>query len=263
MARRRTEQDQGPFRADQLREGDEYELSRGHPIWCAPQGQRGSQANLAGGEVVDTDADVESAGLDPGFSPEPGTLRAPDVAVGNLRNEPGWGKGAPLLALEYADTGRDEAELQRKIQDLLEARTRVIWVARLVGPRRVEVYEPGQPLRVMVSGEELRAPGILRNPVPVDALFERKVAHEIVLRNLLQRRGYESLDQVRAEGEAEGKAEGEAKGKADALLAVFALRGLAVTEEQRGGVLACRDLRALDRWIARALTAASVAEALA
>ena len=26
----------GPFRADQLRDGDRYELSNGHPIYCAP-----------------------------------------------------------------------------------------------------------------------------------------------------------------------------------------------------------------------------------
>jgi len=26
----------GPFRADQLRPGDRYELSNGHPIYCAP-----------------------------------------------------------------------------------------------------------------------------------------------------------------------------------------------------------------------------------
>lgn len=28
----------GPFRADQLKEGDRYELSGGHPIYCAPVG---------------------------------------------------------------------------------------------------------------------------------------------------------------------------------------------------------------------------------
>ncbi len=27
---------QGPFRAEHLRDGDRYELSNGHPIYCAP-----------------------------------------------------------------------------------------------------------------------------------------------------------------------------------------------------------------------------------
>ncbi|MBI5480757.1 MAG: Uma2 family endonuclease [Deltaproteobacteria bacterium] len=270
MARRRTERDTGPFRADQLREGDEYELSHGHPVWCAPQGGRGSRANGAGAEVLGTDPEVESAGVDVGFSPEPGTLRAPDVAVGNVPDAPGWVRGVPLLALEYADTGQDEAGLQRKIQDLLDGGTRVVWVARLVGERRVEVYAPERSMRVMRSGEELLAPGILRNPVPVDALFDRKVAHELVLRNLLQRRGYESLDQVRTEGEAKGRVEGEAKGRiegeargrAEDLLAILEARGLPLSEEQRARILASTDRATLSRWVRQAVTAPSVEEAL-
>ncbi|HEY3355295.1 MAG TPA: Uma2 family endonuclease [Polyangia bacterium] len=261
MARARKYEDRsarGPFRADQLHEGDRYELSRGHPVYCEPAGGRGAGTNLAGGEVLDTDPDVDSAGVDAGFSPAPDLLRAPDVAVGNVPNEPGWIKGAPLLALEYADTGQDEGKLQQKICDLMEAGTKHVWVARLMGQRRVEVYEPGRELRVAVSGEALAAPGILRNPVPVDALFDRKLAHELVLRNLLQRRGYESLEHLRAEGEAKGRTEG----RAEALLAIFAARQFAVTDEERGRVLACRDLGLLERWITRAVTAASVAEAL-
>ncbi|HEY3355925.1 MAG TPA: Uma2 family endonuclease [Polyangia bacterium] len=251
MARHRRSGDKGPFRAEQLREGDEYELSRGYPRWAAPQGGRGSQANLVGGAVVDSDPDVDAAGVDTGFSPEPATLRAPDVAVGNVPSEPGWVGGAPQLALEYADTGQDEAKLQEKIQDLLEAGTRVVWVARLVGPRRVEVYTAGAPVHVVSPGEELRAPGILRNAVPVDALFDRVAAHETVLRNLLQRRGYASLDAVRAEGEAR------------ALLGLLAARGLAVTEAQRQRITGCTDPATLERWVARAVTAATVDEALA
>ena len=30
--------EQGPFHADQLRDGDRYELSQGHPLYCAPAG---------------------------------------------------------------------------------------------------------------------------------------------------------------------------------------------------------------------------------
>jgi hypothetical protein len=43
----------------------------------------------------------------------------------------------------------------------------------------------------------LTAPGILRNPVAVRALYDRDAAHEAVLRNLLQRHGYQDLDAVR------------------------------------------------------------------
>lgn len=33
----------------------------------------------------------------------------------------------------------------------------------------------------------------------MEALFDRNVAHEVAFRNLLQRRGYSGLDDVRAE----------------------------------------------------------------
>jgi hypothetical protein len=52
-------------------------------------------------------------------------------------------------------------------------------------------------------------------------------------------------------------------GEARALLAFLDARGLAVTSEQRDAILACHDLERLERWIARAATAQSVAEVFA
>jgi hypothetical protein len=126
-------------------------------------------------------------------------LRAPDVAVGGLNDEPGWGQTAPPLCVEYADRGQDEAELQKKIVELLRCGTQHVWVVRLTGPRRVEVYEPGKPMHAATPGDVLAAPGILKNAVPVDALYDRDAAHRHTLRNLLQREGYGDLDAVRDE----------------------------------------------------------------
>src|SRR5579864_5795900 len=126
----------GPFRADQIKEGSRYELSDGNPIYCMPSGRRGGRSNLVGGGVLETDPAVRSAGVDVGFTAGPSNLRAPDVAVGDMADEPGWAPGAPPLAVEYADTGQDEAELQKKIGELLAAGTKWIWVVRLTGPRR-------------------------------------------------------------------------------------------------------------------------------
>jgi len=108
------------------------------------------------------------------------------------------------LAVEYADTGQDEQDLQAKIRTLLGAGTRYVWVVRLTGPRRVEVYEPHAPHHLAHPGQHLEAPGILDNPVPVEALYDPNAAHEIALRNLLQRRGYAHLDAVRKEGREAG-----------------------------------------------------------
>ncbi|MEP7010936.1 MAG: Uma2 family endonuclease [Acidobacteriota bacterium] len=235
--------DHGPFHADQLRQGDRYELSAGHAIWCSPTGGRGARASLIGGTVLASDPDVTSAGLDAGFSPTPDSLRAPDVSVGNVPDQPGWIQGVPQLAVEYADVGQDETDLAVKIRELLAAGTRWVWVVRLVGPRRVEVHAAGQSMRLANPGEELRAPGVLRNPVAVEALYEPQAGLDATLRNLLQRQGFDSLEAVRATELRES------------LLEVFAARGLAVDEAAQSAIAACNDPAVLRRWHRAALVA--------
>lgn len=261
MAPPRTLMAPGPFRVEHLREGSPYELSNGHAILCPPTGRRGGRSSLVGGEVLETDPAVKAAGVDVGFTQGPGDMRAPDIAVGDFSNEPGWAPGAPPLAVEYADTGQDEAELQLKIGELLAAGTKHLWVVRLTGPRRVEIHEPRKAMRLAHPGDELVAPGILKNPVLVEALFDRDAAHEATLRNLLQRRGYESLDDVRREGErtgaALGTAEGALEGRRQALFTVATARSLTLSAAQRGRILGSTDANQLDQWILRAATAES------
>ena len=257
----------GPYRAEQIREGQPYELSNGHLVECMPTGRRGGLANRLGGQVLGTDPAVEVAGVDVGFTADPGHLRAPDVAVGGFTDEPGWAPGAPPLAVEYADTGQDEAELKKKIAELLVAGTKHVWVVRLTGPRRVEVHEPGRPMRLARPGDELVAPGILQNPVPVAALYDQEAAGEATLKNLLQRRGYADLDAVLAAGKLVGKLEGsragELKGRRDALLSVLAARGLAVSDAQRARILAADEVGVLDRWLVQATASETTEDALA
>ena len=52
------------------------------------------------------------------------------------------------------------------------SRSRLVWVVRLVGPRRVEIHEKGRRMRLARPGGDLLAPGILQNPVPVLALYQ-------------------------------------------------------------------------------------------
>jgi hypothetical protein len=253
---------QGPFRADQLRSGDPYELSNGHPIHCLPTGSRGGKATSVGDGVLASDPAVQDVGVDIGFSPSPEVLRAPDLSVGAMPDQPGWVHGAPPLAVEYADTGQDEAELHIKIQELFAAGTRHVWVVRLTGPRRVEVHQPGQRLRIMNPGEPLEAPGILANPVPVEALYDREAARGVIFRNLLQRQGYASLEDVRAEGEVLGRAEGELQGLRRAVVAVLTGRGLAVDDDLRTALASAEDPAVLESALRQAATGSS-AEILA
>ena len=198
--------------ADQVREGDEFEVSNGHRIELCPAGARGGRANLVGAAVLDSDPAVKSAAIDTGFSPNPKTLRAPDIAVGDIPDAPGWVRGTPPLAVEYADRGQDEVQLQKKIKELFAESTKYVWVVRMEEPRRVDIYERGAPMRTVQSGF-LSAPGILKNRVPVAALYDREAAHEATLRNLLQRKGYKSLEDVEEKSLKKGLREGSKRGR--------------------------------------------------
>ena len=153
-------------------------------------------------------------------------------------------------------------------RSLLDHGTRLVWVARLTDPRRVEVHESGQPMRTALPGQELLAPGILRNPVPVEALFDRAASDRVTLRNLLQRFGYADLEAVRAEGREQGftrgREEGLAAGRTDglaaAILSLLTGRGIAVDADTRTRVDACRDPAQLERWLLAAATAGRAAD---
>ncbi|WP_434043329.1 MULTISPECIES: hypothetical protein [Sorangium] len=198
----------GPFRAAPIRPGDPVDLSHGHPIACLPLGGRASAALLLGGAVVAWDPAVSEAAVGPDDTPVPGPLRAPHVAVGSAPDSPGRVPGAPALVIAYADVGDDEARLARKIDDLLGAGTRWVWVVRLAAPRHVEVHAPGAPRRRALPGEPLHAPGVLQNPVQVEALYDRAAAQRAVLTNLLQREGHSSLESLRDRALREGRNEG-------------------------------------------------------
>lgn len=241
----------GPFRAEHIRSGDPYELSNGHAIFTPPTGRRGGRANAVGTEVLDTDPKVEAAAIDLGVSMGPQELRAPDIAVGAIPDEPGWSRTAPPLAVEYADEGQNEEELHLKIRELLAAGTRYVWVVRLAGERCVEVYEPKKPVRVVRPGSELHAPEVLANPVLVEALYDRAVAHEHTLRNLLHRKGYRDLDDV----ERKGRDEGHVEGIRTAVREVLAARGISVTAAESARLRDETDAGVLARWLTAAATA--------
>jgi hypothetical protein len=207
--------------------------------------------------AITSDPDADEAGVDTGYQLNEKTLRAPDISVGKVPNEPGWVAGAPPLAVEYADTGQDEADLKKKITELLGAGTRFIWVVRLVGPRRVDVYESGKPMRSVTPGQSLEAPGVLRNAVPVAALFDQEAAFKVALRNLAQREGYESFEAALANSRKEGAIEGAVKSHVDDVLQVLDAREVALTEAERSRLLACRDPEELKRWLRAAATAKS------
>jgi hypothetical protein len=70
------------------------------------------------------------------------------------------------------------------------------------------------------------------------------------------------LAKGRAEGEAQGLAKGKAEGRAEAVVMLLESRGLRVTKAQATQILACTDLKKLDRWLVGAMTTESTAALL-
>ena len=104
------------------------------------------------------------------------------------------------------------------------------------------------------------------NPVPVQALYDRTLAHKLTLRNLLQREGYESVAQILEKGLEKGREEGLEKGReamAETLLALLRARGLPVDDVTVGRVRGCRENEQLRTWMVRAGTAATVDQVFA
>lgn len=228
----------GPFRSHQLGDGDGYELTNGHPILCLPPTSFKGGLRLSVAQMLAADPAVEWAATGLGFSPDPMTLRAPDIMVWVRAQGPGatetpalskldrlrlstalllntdpavewagtasemvagprtlvqgdsgkssWITQPPPMAVELADDDCDESDLEQKIHELIGGGVRVLWVARLGGPRRVEVYVPGQSPRNVSIERSLTASGILSRPIPALALFSRDVALEQVLHRQLE-----------------------------------------------------------------------------
>lgn len=246
----------GPFRADQIHDGDHYELSEGHAIHCMTAGGHHSNAHSAGHLVVATAAvDPRQTGIDAGLAWNNGkNLRAPDLSVGLDLERPGWATTAPPLAIEYAGTGQNEDELTSKIAELLEFGTRMIWVVRLTGPLRVEIHEPGVPPRIVDADGTLTAPGILERDVPVRALIDPEMAVETALHNILAKKGYRSLEAVREEGRLD---------QARTILRIqLAARGWTLPAPLDARITACTDLPTLMRWLTQVAVATDVEAAL-
>ncbi len=212
---------EGPFRAEHLRSGDPYELSHGHPIECMTSGKRHASKNSKGASLFEAQIKKGLVGVDAGskLDPEGKTLRAPDIAVFADETEyPGWANEVPLLAVEYSDRGQNKQELEQKIQDLLQAGTKYIWVVNLQGIPSVEVYEPGKKKKVMGLDDVLIADDVLKNPIPVKALFDPKLAQEMTLNGLLETYGFKDIEAVMLEGLEKGKQEGLEEGRQEGLL---------------------------------------------
>jgi hypothetical protein len=131
-------------------------------------------------------------------------------------------------------------------------------------------------VRLMAAGPGLAAAIRELGSLPPDA-HERTVVEGILLRSysrLLRKASrtpeeeefivsvLSTWKEARAEGRREGHAEGRAEEAARALLTVLRARGIAVSDAARERILAQKDPERLERWVEKAVVAASVDEVL-
>lgn len=82
-------------------------------------------------------------------------------------------------------------------------------------------------------------------------------AARVALEGLMANGTYEYRSDFAKKYMAQGRAEGRAEGKVAAVLHILEVRGIALTDEQRRRISVCTDTRVIDRWIERAVSAAS------
>ncbi|WP_394836898.1 hypothetical protein LVJ94_08315 [Pendulispora rubella] len=86
---------------------------------------------------------------------------------------------------------------------------------------------------------------------------------KIALERLMAGAPFEYQSDFALKHRGEGRAEGKAEGKAASVLTVLRARGVAIADEQKARVLACRDLDQLDRWLERAVSVAAAEQLFA
>jgi hypothetical protein len=81
-----------------------------------------------------------------------------------------------------------------------------------------------------------------------------------IWRALMATETFPFVSEMRAKGRAEGRAEGEAKGEAKAVLRILNRRKVAVDDAARQRIESCTNVKTLETWLDRSLTATTVGE---
>lgn len=155
----------------------------------------------------------------------------------------GWPSGFYRFAPELATWVVVLAELPKTAETLL---------LRLLGPATMQL-EALRELDAMPLSEAQRQPWI-DILADVRYLFDEEPDLSPEEKTI--------MTELRQRWERE-KAELRAEGKAEAILSVLVARGFKVSDGVRQRVLGCKDPSTLERWLARAITAASDAEVIA
>jgi Uma2 family endonuclease len=191
--------------------------------------------------------------------------RAPDVSVFPLGPDPETGgRQIEQLAFEVVST-ESIGRAGVKAAQLVGRGVRRVFAIDVERSRALEWSAALGTWSVLDPAGQIEDP-VLDVALSIEDLVHAAKVDDAMARALVAKRNpvIEAVRaQDRAEGKAEGKAQGKAEGKAEAVLGVLALRKLSVDDTARERILGERDLVRLERWLARAMTCATLAELFA
>ena len=206
---------------------------------------------------------------------------APDISVYPRALDPATGRRqVPALAFEVVGT-QSLANAADRARRLAARGVRRVFAIDVERNRAIE-WSPGiEAWRLLDAGacieDRVLAVALAVEPLVKAVRMDDAIARALVAKNnpviAAEKAASHSKGKVegREQGRAEGRQEGLAHGRQDgivegvqrSLLQLLAARGIALDEADRARILAERDLQRLERWLARAVHATSIADALA
>jgi Uma2 family endonuclease len=183
---------------------------------------------------------------------------APDVSVfPRARNPETGGRSLEQLTFEVVST-ESLSHATIKAEKLSGRGVRRVFAIDI---RRERVLEWS---RILGTWSVLDVRGYIEDttlavPLSVNALLNAANTDDDVARALIEKQN-PVIEAASARSHAEGLAEGLAKGTAEAVVTLLALRGVALTDEQRERILGERDRACLEGWLLRVATCTSVDE---
>jgi Uma2 family endonuclease len=198
---------------------------------------------------------------------------APDISVYPRARDPATGRRqVPELAFEVVGTQSlaNAADRARRLSARGVRRVFAIDVER----NRAMEWSPGiEAWRLLDVGacieDRVLAVALAIEPLVKAVRMDDAIARALILKNnpVIAAEKAASHWQGKVEGRVEGRAHGRQDGVVEgvqrSLLQLLAARGMAFDEADRARILAERDLQRLERWLARAVHATSLADVLA
>jgi Uma2 family endonuclease len=238
-----------------------YEVIDGKPVYVSPADKPHGEIHLALAALVKAHvADGFSAAVDLLTRTSLVDDIAPDVSVYPAAPTARGGRQLEHLAFEIASK-QALSKVADKARRLAGRGVRRVFAVDLKKGRVLEWMAETASWTVLDRDGAI-VDVALAVPMPVAPMLDAAKAHDAMVEAFRSQRHTGFLEE-RAEGRVEGRLEGRLERTAEAILVVFAARGIAVSTEQATRIRSERDAERLERWFAAVLDIGDVSGLLA